>query len=125
MTQELGPNQKAWIAALRSGKYKQGQNWLNNDGKLCCLGVACEVMGMPSEPANTGGGVTQYGDYAATETAPPETVHYFGLWDGNGGPRMGIKAFALSELNDSKDYTFEQIAGVLEKSPEVYFREPC
>lgn len=34
-------------AALRSGKYKQGQNRLciikDNETKHCCLGVACEV----------------------------------------------------------------------------------
>ena len=33
-----------WIAALRSGKYKQGRNNLNNNGAYCCLGVLCEVF---------------------------------------------------------------------------------
>lgn len=28
-----------WVAALRSGKYKQGTGYLNRDGKFCCLGV--------------------------------------------------------------------------------------
>lgn len=124
MTQELGPNQKAWIAALRSGKYKQGQKWLNKSGALCCLGVACEVMGMTSEPSNMGGGVIQYGYSKMTWNAPGETVIHFGLWDGNGAPTLGIKAFALTALNDAKNYTFAAIADELENNPEVYFREP-
>ena len=38
---------RAWIEALRSGEYKQGQNKLGRirgrDIFYCCLGVACEV----------------------------------------------------------------------------------
>jgi hypothetical protein len=32
-----------WIAALRSGEYKQGTAHLNNKGKFCCLGVLCDL----------------------------------------------------------------------------------
>jgi len=34
---------KDWTAALRSGKYKQGQGYLKDDGEYCCLGVLCEI----------------------------------------------------------------------------------
>ncbi len=38
---------KSWTAALRSGKYRQGQGRLRSelDGQLehCCLGVLCEL----------------------------------------------------------------------------------
>lgn len=35
---------KRWIAALRSGKYLQGQSYLENSfGHYCCLGVACRM----------------------------------------------------------------------------------
>lgn len=40
-----------WLAALRSGKYKQVQNSLYN-GKnegFCCLGVAEYILGTPKE----------------------------------------------------------------------------
>ena len=34
-----------WIAALRSGKYKQAQNVLRTGkDRLCCLGVLCDVV---------------------------------------------------------------------------------
>lgn len=33
-----------WVAALRSGKYKQAQNQLTNGrGSFCCLGVLCDL----------------------------------------------------------------------------------
>lgn len=33
-----------WIAALRSGEYKQGKGCLDDsDGRYCCLGVACKI----------------------------------------------------------------------------------
>ncbi len=36
-------NIKKWVAALRSGKYKQGAFTLHRKNKFCCLGVACEL----------------------------------------------------------------------------------
>lgn len=36
-----------WVAALRSGKYVQGENALFSEGKYCCLGVLYEVMQIP------------------------------------------------------------------------------
>lgn len=38
-----------WVAALRSGKYKQGAGKLFSDASntYCCLGVACIVAGVP------------------------------------------------------------------------------
>lgn len=37
---------KAWIKALRSGKYLQGQGELYNSeaNTYCCLGVACHIV---------------------------------------------------------------------------------
>lgn len=34
-----------WIAALRSGKYKQGKSRLKRGDAFCCLGVACDIKG--------------------------------------------------------------------------------
>jgi trans-aconitate methyltransferase len=36
-------NVRRWVEALRSGDYVQGKGALAQDGKYCCLGVACEV----------------------------------------------------------------------------------
>ena len=48
-TTALTPEQReaiyeAWIAALRSGQYKQGRFRLERDGRFCCLGVLCHVL---------------------------------------------------------------------------------
>lgn len=34
-----------WVEALRSGKYRQGKNYLNANGAFCCLGVLCDLSG--------------------------------------------------------------------------------
>ena len=34
---------KKWVAALRSGEYKQGKAALCNNGRYCCLGVLQDV----------------------------------------------------------------------------------
>ncbi len=41
------PFKAEWIAALRSGKYKQARGKLKKDGGYCCLGVYCEIAGLP------------------------------------------------------------------------------
>lgn len=38
---------ETWTAALRSGKYEQGQNALCANGLFCCLGVLAEEAGVP------------------------------------------------------------------------------
>lgn len=49
---ELKPvTREQWVAALRSGEYKQGRGALrirNSDDSwnFCCLGVACELAGV-------------------------------------------------------------------------------
>jgi hypothetical protein len=35
-----------WVAALRSGDYKQVEGRLLDKGRYCCLGVACRVAGL-------------------------------------------------------------------------------
>lgn len=38
-----------WVAALRSGEYKQGIGFLKTEQGYCCLGVACAMLGIPTE----------------------------------------------------------------------------
>ncbi len=38
-------DKKIWVEALRSGKYKQGKEWLEDEGCHCCLGVYAKVKG--------------------------------------------------------------------------------
>lgn len=44
----MNPKYKAsWVRALRSGKFRQGRGELYRCGKRCCLGVLCEISGVP------------------------------------------------------------------------------
>lgn len=44
----------AWVAALRSGKYKQGQRALRHCDTYCCLGVKCDLDGEEWIPCDEG-----------------------------------------------------------------------
>lgn len=46
-TKPLLPGRDLWIAALRSGTYKQGVGALSANGFDCCLGVLCKIQNRP------------------------------------------------------------------------------
>lgn len=127
---ELGPNQKKWIEALRSGKYKQGRSHLhkideNGKTSFCCLGVACDLFyeGIKlNSLCPQGRGIrVVYGDEVSY--APPEIVEILKLNDATGITR-GEYAPGLAQRNDAGE-SFEYIASVLEENPELYFRRPA
>lgn len=114
-----------WVAALRSGEYRQAAGALTKDGGYCCLGVLqCAVDG-EVEDKNAG--------------LPSEWwCEKSGLRDGNGnefyggeyaeddGVDLQIKSGILSILNDGneikgiKPLTFPEIADLIEKEVPVY-----
>lgn len=60
MNQEI---KAKWVAALRSGQYKQGKECLRNEeNHFCCLGVLCDIIdntkwrpnNMPDKPFKYG-----------------------------------------------------------------------
>lgn len=94
--QKLSPEIKAkWCAALRSGKYEQGQGLLHdpNDNTYCCLGVLRELTGLPKA-----GEDLEYLDYqkAALE--------------------IGLTPAAQTELADQNDdgHSFDEIADYID-----------
>lgn len=45
---QIKRNRKAWVEALRSGKFKQTRGKLRSrNAAYCCLGVVCELAEMP------------------------------------------------------------------------------
>lgn len=101
-----------WVAALRSGRYRQTVSTLerlDEAGEVvgnCCLGVLCREAGVPETDSfrGSGGYVT---------------------FDGRGGwlsPRLlerfditGPEQDQLATMNDSGNYDFDQIADYIEK----------
>ena len=100
-------NQKKWISALRSGKYKQGKDYLRVGDKFCCLGVACDILGIDGKEKENG--VWWYEGHHGT--APKSVAKLMGLRDEYGTPSEG--ALDLTQLND-RGKTFEEIADELE-----------
>lgn len=102
-----------WLAALRSGEFKQAQGSLvrglrdgqgNPTGQLgyCCLGVLCVAMGW--ELRDEIGGA-----FTGISSGPPQLIGPYndsGLTDDN-------RAY-LAQLNDS-GRTFAEIADVIER----------
>ena len=53
MTPQQIQNVRDWIAALRSGTYKQGYSrLLSTSGTYCCLGVLCEINNVAKKELN-------------------------------------------------------------------------
>ena len=107
---KLGPLQKKWVAALRSGDYHQGRKgYLLHSGSFCCLGVAAVAVLNKKPKGNwIDGSLTWLADYKS-----------MGLRSETGSAK-GNPENDLATLNDG-DATFPEIAELLESQPELYF----
>lgn len=120
---------RLWVAALRSGQYRQAKGALVKrvDGAIsyCCLGVACEVAianGLKVEVAEreTEGGLGPARSYDYEHTLLPGSVRkFYGLEDSD--PYLPLdptdedsSVNLASSLNDDHDFSFEEIAEVIE-----------
>ena len=111
----------AWLAALRSGEYKQGVGSLNKDGNMCCLGVLCDLHSKTTGEVWEGKdaeGAEKYRNESAVPTG--EVVEWSGIECDN--PHVKIQmsedgedtiSMPLAELNDNGS-TFEEIADLIE-----------
>jgi hypothetical protein len=114
MTQELGPNQRKWVEALRSGAYERGVGLLCNKGAYCCLGVGCDLfIGKPDRRKD----VALWGSHFAT--APKELIDALGLRDEIG---HGLNGGVLAWMNDD-GFSFDEIAAAIEADPANWFTE--
>lgn len=106
MENKLDPEFKAkWIAALRSGEYKQGTGWMYKDGKYCCLGVASELCGVPAK----GKVIILDEGYTEDEIRKiPQPLR------GKSGTNDVVKS--LTNLNDVQQKSFSEIADYIEKN---------
>lgn len=100
MDRELKP---LWVAALRSGKYQQTAGILRSQAnRFCCLGVLCEVTGVPH--GEKGGYCFAEEDISRNQTPPAGFV--------------GLSSDDLNELvnmNDDQRRDFNFIADYIEE----------
>jgi hypothetical protein len=107
-----------WLEALRSGKYKQGKEWLKikkgDEWWHCCLGVLCEIREVEQEVRER---TTSFCGNASL-LSNEELTSYLGC----NGRFKGFKVvgenektyYSLAGLNDA-GFSFEGIANVIEK----------
>jgi hypothetical protein len=114
-----------WIAALRSGKYTQGKNYLNADGSLCCLGVACEIFKdelnlniTTTTTIDIDKEVTRYNRFYGV--LPQIVSDHLGLSTCYGSLSKHDYS-SLYSMNDNGK-TFAEIADIIESKPEGLFK---
>jgi hypothetical protein len=95
---------KKWCKALDSGKYKQAKGYLQTKDGYCCLGVACKLFNK-NHPIKDG---TLQGNMPSLYYQDPQWLIDINL---DFSSKAGS---ALSMLNDYGNYTFPEIATLLE-----------
>lgn len=136
----MNENAKKWVAALRSGKYKQGTAVLHNvtRGTHCCLGVACdlyaqehpellvedEVRHQVARSARPDGeSVTVVRTYGgATAALPKQVQRWLGLSTYHGAFYKKGVSTGLVTYNDSGRFDFDAIADIIESEPAGLFK---
>ena len=113
---------KLWVKALRSGDYIQGKGYLHMEDRFCCLGVACDLFkeqlgltvrdNLEDEPVVV--------TYDGEDGTLPEAVSTLTGVDRLGSLRSevmvsGTAIYTFIELNDTAEFTFDQIADVIEE----------
>lgn len=103
---------KKWIEALRSGKYKQGQDFLRTEEGFCCLGVLCDVLDSKK--------------WAEDSSRDVATGKAWWIWNGDSiamitphtYEKVGIDcadSYDLAQLNDD-GLSFDSIAQYIERT---------
>lgn len=106
----MDPELKAkWVAALRSGEYKQGTGVLHNGEGYCCIGVFCEVSADPSWDGEYITGETEEGTITRMDNFLPYDVTQKYKLDKE---ILGV----LWRMNDCRGASFAEIADYIESN---------
>jgi len=97
-----------WVAALRSGKYTQGKGYLNNQGLFCCLGVLCEISGVPKKPSTISSRFSYNTKEESFSTTGINDKMFPLIFEGN------LIKDLLIHMNDDLDKSFNEIADYIE-----------
>lgn len=121
---------KLWAAALRSGRYTQGQGQLARRGpedevSYCCLGVLCELAAEAGAvqrrvPADYWAGIHYSGETALLPEKVKEWAGIASSFDRYEVWYRGLRTSAtFMEMNDAMKFSFEDIADVIDAIEET------
>jgi len=96
---------KQWVEALRSGKYEQGQQYLQKDDKFCCVGVLCDIIN-PESWRSAVGSIKRWEGFV--DTLPYGVNSQIGL--------SHTSEAHLIDMNDKHEESFETIANYIERN---------
>lgn len=113
---ELTGPQKLWVAALRSEKYEQTKDILEDNFGFCCLGVACKIADQHGVFVRKHDDGTLIGGDLSDQ---PDVQKWLGLKSSYGGLPEKTGS-GLTELNDSGK-TFKELADIIEQYSDVLF----
>ena len=111
---------RRWVAALRSGKYKQTISHLYDRGGFCCLGVMCALRGAKLDEMDQIGLPGELPNFSELFNIDSDHADYFS--DGEEAwqvPYCG-KMVRLTVLNDGHRLSFKKIANIIERSVDTY-----
>ncbi len=117
-------NRKKWVAALRSGEYKQGKGCLENaNGEFCCIGVLAKLAGVDRTVSTGKNALNQSIIYdGQIGSASDKVKEWIGLVNEVGMYAQDDGWEDLARLNDN-GHTFEDIAAIIESEPEGMFED--
>lgn len=107
-----------WIAALRSGDYKQGRQQLRSkNNEFCCLGVLCNLHAQ-AHPEIAEQQAQQQSYLNNSAYLPYQVRMWAGMHDRTGMPRQVVSVcgkISLSIANDDR-ISFDRIATFIENN---------
>ena len=124
-----------WCRALESGEYKQGKGYLCEETdvgpEFCCLGVLCDVMGVPytvfNDNINGGRRVRHYAEeeYSGTTGLPTVVLRELKIRNSEAfyeNPNTPYTPTSLALIND-RGASFTEIARLIRSRPRGLFVE--
>lgn len=119
---KIKPNKariRKWVAALRSGKYKQTKRQLQRDDAYCCLGVAQRIFkGKPLSriEKNLGYMTHSCARYFGLVGKDPDSGHEIVANPPLLLTKKHGRKIPATELNDRLGWNFKRIANAIERT---------
>ncbi len=118
-------NGKTWLAALRSGIYKQNKGALRSGDKFCCLGVASDISKVGEWIPSDGEDILydyKSGPFISFSYLHPAVSEWLGISHRSRQVELPEDSIFedLAEANDG-ELTFSEIADLIEKHADYIF----